>query len=215
MNHILIFLLLVVASCGNRSDTMHTSVSMVNSMKAQNLELATFAGGCFWCTEAVFERVQGVHDVVSGYTGGDQKNPTYKQVSYGKTDHAEAVQISFDPDQISYRELVEIFFATHDPTTLDRQGPDVGKQYRSAVYYHHQDQKQIVQAHIKILTDQGAYADPIVTQVEAIKIFYPAEDYHQDYYEKHPNNPYIQAIAKPKVKKFKQQFKEKLKDSYL
>ena len=194
---------------------MHTDVSMVNSMKAQNLELATFAGGCFWCTEAVFERVQGVHEVISGYTGGDQKNPTYKQVSYGKTDHAEAVQISFDPEQISYHELVEIFFATHDPTTLDRQGPDVGKQYRSAVYYHDNDQKQIVQSHIKILTDQGVYSDPIVTEVEAIKIFYPAEDYHQDYYQQNPNNPYIQAIAKPKVIKFKKQFKEKLKDSSL
>jgi len=147
---------------------------------------AIFAGGCFWCTEAVFERVVGVRDVVSGYTGGTQKNPTYKDVSYGRTDHAEAVQMYFDPKEISYQELVEIFFATHDPTTLNRQGPDRGKQYRSAVYYHDESQRKVVQSYIQLLTNRGTFQDPIVTETVAIDIFYPAEDYHQDYYQKNP-----------------------------
>lgn len=180
-------------------------------MEMQDLERATLAGGCFWCTEAVFERVRGVKDVISGYTGGSQENPTYKDVSYGRTDHAEAVELYFDPDEISYRELIEIFFATHDPTTLNQQGPDIGKQYRSAVFYHLEDQKLTAQNFIKILTDKGVYVNSIVTEVEPVGNFYPAEDYHQDFYQKHPDHPYIQAIAKPKVTKFKKQFKDKLK----
>lgn len=213
MNHLVSVIILVATISCTKPDSMQTNISLATATEFQNLELATFAGGCFWCTEAVFERVRGVHEVISGYTGGDQKNPTYKQVSYGKTDHAEAVQISFDPDEISYQEMVEIFFATHDPTTLDRQGPDIGKQYRSAVYYHDSDQKHIVLLYIKSLTDNGKYPNPIVTQVEAVKTFYPAEDYHQDYYKNNPDNPYIQAVAKPKVVKFKKQFKDKLKTS--
>jgi peptide-methionine (S)-S-oxide reductase len=213
MNHLVSVIILVVTISCTKPDSMQTNISLATNIEYQNLEHATFAGGCFWCTEAVFERVRGVHEVISGYTGGDQKNPTYKQVSYGKTDHAEAVQISFDPNEISYQEMVEIFFATHDPTTLDRQGPDIGKQYRSAVYYHNSDQKEIALLHIKALTDKGKYPNPIVTQVEAVKTFYPAEDYHQDYYKNNPNNPYIQAIAKPKVVKLKKLFKDKLKAS--
>lgn len=206
-----LFLFIIVTSCNTKNDTLHTDISRINSMAMQNLEQATFAGGCFWCTEAVFERVSGVKDVISGYTGGPQKNPTYKEVSYGKTDHAEAVQMFFDPSVISYQELIEIFFATHDPTTLNRQGPDIGKQYRSGVFYHDEDQKQTAEKYITMLTNQRVYSDPIVTKVEPISIFYPAEDYHQDYYQKHPDHPYIQAIAKPKVIKFKKQFKDKLK----
>ena len=159
----------------------------------------------------MFERVRGVENVISGYTGGAQENPTYKEVSYGKTDHAEAIQMFFDPNKISYLELVEIFIATHDPTTLNRQGPDIGKQYRSAVFYHDEDQKQTAYKYIKLLTNNGTYNDPIVTELEPIEVFYPAENYHQDYYQKHPDHPYIQAIAKPKVIKFKKQFKDKLK----
>lgn len=212
MNYITsLFLFIMVASCNTKTDSLHTDISSINSMVMQNLEQATFAGGCFWCTEAVFERVSGVEGVVSGYTGGAQKNPTYKEVSYGRTDHAEAVQMFFDPNQISYRELIEIFFATHDPTTLNRQGPDIGKQYRSGVFYHDEDQRQTAQKYITILTNKGVYSDPIVTEVEPYGIFYSAEDYHQDYYQKHPDHPYIQAIAKPKVNKFKKQFKDKLK----
>ncbi len=206
-----LFLFIIVTSCNTKNDTFHADISRINSMAMQNLEQATFAGGCFWCTEAVFERVSGVKDVISGYTGGSQGNPTYKDVSYGRTDHAEAVQMFFDPSVISYQELIEIFFATHDPTTLNRQGPDIGEQYRSGVFYHDEDQKQTAEKYITMLTNKRVYSDPIVTKVEPLSIFYPAEDYHQDYYQKHPDHPYIQAIAKPKVIKFKKQFKDKLK----
>ena len=206
-----LFILIIIASCNHRNDSLHAGMSSINSMEMQDLERATLAGGCFWCTEAVFERVRGVKDVISGYTGGSQENPTYKDVSYGRTDHAEAVELYFDPDEISYRELIEIFFATHDPTTLNQQGPDIGTQYRSAVFYHHEDQKLTAQNHIKILTDKGVFVNTIVTEVEPVGNFYAAEDYHQDFYQKHPDHPYIQAIAKPKVTKFKKQFKDKLK----
>jgi len=208
-----LILLMALVSCAKKNESLDVNISKVSLTDGRAQELATFAGGCFWCTEAVFECVSGVSDVISGYTGGSQKNPTYKQVSYGKTDHAECVQIQFDPAEISYHELVEIFFATHDPTTLNRQGPDIGKQYRSAVFYHDDTQKQITLDHIEELTSQKAYDDPIVTEVEPFTIFYPAEDYHQDYYQNHPDHPYIQAIAKPKVEKFKKAFKDKLKTS--
>jgi peptide-methionine (S)-S-oxide reductase len=212
MKTIIPFLLAIfLVACNGSKDTYYSDVSTLQAINMDDLEVATFAGGCFWCTEAVFERVHGVNDVISGYTGGTQKNPTYKQVSYGKTDHAEGVQVYFDPEVVTYEELVEIFFATHDPTTLNRQGPDIGKQYRSAVYFHDADQHKIVKDHIKYLNDQGVYQDPIVTEVEPFGTFYPAEDYHQDYYQNNPNNPYIQAVAVPKVKKFEKRFKDKLK----
>lgn len=204
--------LVVLSACSNQ-ESYRSDVSALNTYLQSDLEMATFAGGCFWCTEAVFERVKGVKEVVSGYTGGKKPHPTYKEVSYGKTDHAEGVQIFYDPQVISYEELVEIFFGTHDPTTLNRQGPDIGKQYRSAVFYHNDQQKSIVEKHISDLTEQQVYKDPIVTQVEPYQEFYLAEDYHQDYYQKHPNHPYIVAVAKPKVEKFKKRFKDKLKAS--
>ena len=212
MKYTLPIILLVFISCTDKN-TYQAGINNVALVDSQSLEKAIFAGGCFWCTEAVFERVKGVRDVVSGYSGGSQKNPTYKQVSYGKTDHAECVQILYDPSQVTYKDLVEIFFATHDPTTLNRQGPDIGKQYRSAVYYQNKEQKEITEAHIEQLTSNKVYSDPIVTEVKAFQIFYPAEDYHQDYYEKHPDHPYIVAIAKPKVEKFQKKFKDKLKTS--
>lgn len=180
-------------------------------VKAKGLELATFASGCFWCTEAVFERLKGVDRVISGYSGGPEKNPTYEQVGAGATGHAEAVQIYFDPKQITYPELLEVFFATHDPTTLNRQGPDVGKQYRSAIFYHNEEQKQQTAAYMKELETKKTFSNRVVTQLQPYKIFYPAEDYHQDYYEHNPNNPYIQSVTAPKVHKFEKQFKAKLK----
>lgn len=185
--------------------------ALSDAQKAQ-LDTATFAGGCFWCTEAVFERVRGVESVVSGYTGGDQPNPTYEAVSAGKTTHAEAVQIYYDPEQITYPELVKIFMGTHDPTQLNRQGPDVGEQYRSAIYYRNPEEKAAIEASIKKLTASGKYDKPIVTQVEAFEAFYDAEGYHQNYYENNPNNPYIMSVAKPKVKKFKKNFGDYMKD---
>ena len=180
-------------------------------VQAKGLQLATFAGGCFWCTEAVFERLKGVDRVISGYSGGREKNPTYEQVSAGATGHAEAVQIYFDPKQVTYPELLEVFFATHDPTTLNRQGPDEGKQYRSAVFYHNPEQQQQAVAYVKELTAKHTYPNRIVTQLAPYKAFYPAEDYHQDYYEHNPDNPYIRSVTAPKVHKFEKQFKARLK----
>ncbi len=201
----------LMACSPNESDSIRADVSGLDVVFQEDLHTATFAGGCFWCTEAVFERVVGVEDVVSGYTGGLKPNPTYKEVSYGRTEHAEGVQIFYDPKRISYQELVEIFFGTHDPTTLNRQGPDIGKQYRSAIYYHNDQQKKVVAKYMTKLTEDGTYSDPIVTQLEPFKAFYKAEEYHQDYYKKHPNHPYILSVAKPKVEKFKKKFKDKLK----
>ena len=176
--------------------------------------IATFAGGCFWCTEAVFERVEGVNNVVSGYTGGKEENPTYYQVSYGKTTHTEGIQIYFDPKVVSYQELLDIFFATHNPTELNRQGPDVGTQYRTAVYYHNEAQKQALTSTIAKLDSSGKYNKKIVTEVEPYDKFWLAEDYHQDYYELNPGNPYIINVAIPKVRKLKKYFPKKVKAKY-
>ncbi len=179
---------------------------MLTEAEAAALDTATFAGGCFWCTEAVFERVKGVRSVVSGYTGGEEVDPTYEEVGGGETSHAEGVQVYYEASEITYAELVKIFFGTHDPTQLNRQGPDVGEQYRSAVYYHSLEQQQAVDQHIEELEASGKYDKPIVTQVEPFDIFYLAEDYHQDYYRLNPNNPYIMSVAKPKVAKYKKNF---------
>jgi peptide-methionine (S)-S-oxide reductase len=180
----------------------------------EGYEAATFAGGCFWCVEAVFERVKGVENVVSGYAGGQQKNPTYNQVSMGATDHAEAIQLHYDPAVISYNDLLTIFFATHDPTQLNRQGPDVGKQYRSAVFYHSQEQRDAVEAFIKELENGDKYQEPIVTLVEPLNKFYKAEVYHQDYYQLNPNNSYVVNVAVPKVEKFVKNYPHYLKKEY-
>jgi len=170
------------------------------------LETATLAGGCFWCLEAVYDQVKGVKDVVSGYTGGHVANPTYERVCSGKTGHAEAVQITFDPEQISYRELLEIFFSIHDPTTLNRQGADVGTQYRSVIFYHSEEQRQIAQQLVRELTEQKVFRDPIVTEIVPATIFYPAEDYHQEYFVRNPYQPYCQFVVAPKVAKFQKLF---------
>jgi len=176
--------------------------------------VATFAGGCFWCTEAVFERVVGVDDVYSGYIGGTEQNPTYKQVSYGETSHAEAIQIIYNTELVSYKELLDIFFLTHDPTQLNRQGPDVGEQYRSAVFYHSQEQKETALKAIKDLTANQVYQDEIVTEIKPYGVFWMAEDYHQDYYELNRGNPYILGIAVPKVKKLFKLFPNQIKEQY-
>jgi peptide-methionine (S)-S-oxide reductase len=173
---------------------------------AGKVEIATFAGGCFWCTEAYFERLKGVQRVISGYCGGKEKAPTYKQVSAGKTGHAESVQITYDPQQISYADLLKVHFATHDPTTLNRQGNDVGKQYRSVVFYHSPQQKAAAEKMIAELNKSGKYKSKIVTEVVPYSQFYPAEAYHQDYYLKNPDDPYVVSVAKPKVLKFEKEF---------
>ena len=178
---------------------------------SNNLETATLGGGCFWCTEAVFDSVKGVKDVVSGYSGGHKENPTYQQVCSETTGHAEVIQIKFDAEEISYKEVLEIFFGTHDPTTLNRQGNDVGSSYRSAVFYHSPEQKKTAEEVIKELTDEGIFDNEIVTEVTEFSKFYPAEDYHQDYFAKNPNQPYCAAVVSPKVGKFRQKFADKLK----
>ena len=182
----------------------------INGMK-DKFEIATFGGGCFWCTEAIFERVQGVHKVESGYSGGAVSNPDYKMVTSGTTGHAEVVQITFDPEVVSYLELLEIFFKTHDPTTLNRQGADVGTQYRSIVLYHSEQQLTLSQKVIQELDSEGIWKDPIVTTVEPFERFYSAEAYHQEYFENNPNQGYCRLVITPKVEKFEKIFKEKLK----
>jgi len=173
-------------------------------------DLATFAGGCFWCMEAVFQPLRGVEKVVSGYIGGRTPNPSYQMVCSGMTGHAEAIQISFDPRQVSYRELLEIFFAFHDPTTLDRQGPDEGTQYRSAIFYHTPEQKAEAERVIHELEGANAFGSPIVTQLAPADRFYPAEQYHQDYYRQNPDKAYCRAMITPKVAKLRMKYADRL-----
>ena len=176
-----------------------------------SLEVAVLAGGCFWCIEAVFREIDGVENVVSGYTGGTTANPNYQQVCAGETDHAEAVQISFNPSKISYREILEIFFSVHDPTTLNKQGADVGIQYRSAIFYHSEEQKTVAAELTGELDKVNLWNKPIVTQIVPLEKFYPAEDYHQEYFFRHPEQAYCQVVISPKVNKFRQQWAKRLK----
>lgn len=176
------------------------------------MQIATFGAGCFWCIEAVFQNLEGVSKVVSGYTGGNVENPTYHQVCTGTTGHAEVAQITFDPEVISYRELLEIFWKTHDPTTLNRQGNDVGTQYRSAVFYHDGKQKELAEKMKALLEESNIWPDPIVTEISPLEVFYPAEDYHQNYFNEHGEQPYCQFVIKPKIDKFEQLFADKLRN---
>jgi peptide-methionine (S)-S-oxide reductase len=171
-------------------------------------EIATVAGGCFWCTEAVFQRLRGVEKVVSGYTGGSVEDPTYNEVSSGMTGHAEAVQVTFDPSVISYEQLLEVFFETHDPTTPNRQGYDVGTQYRSAVYYHDDEQRETAERVIAAVNASGMYPDPVVTELEPLDRFYEAENYHQNFYNQNESYPYCQIIINPKLEKLFKKFGE-------
>jgi len=179
-------------------------------MSTEN-QIATLAGGCFWCLEAVFDDLKGVESVESGYSGGHVPNPTYKQVCSDTTGHAEAVRITFDPAVISYADLLRVFFAIHDPTTLNRQGNDVGTSYRSAIFYHDEEQKKTAEAIIKEFTDAKVWSNPVVTEVTKFDAFYIAEDYHQEYFKKNPYQGYCQVVVAPKVAKFRKQFMERLK----
>lgn len=176
-----------------------------------NYAQATFGSGCFWCTEAVFKELKGVQSVQSGYSGGLIPNPTYRQICTGTTGHAEVIQVTYDPNTISYPELLEVFWKTHDPTTLNRQGNDVGTQYRSVVFYHNDEQRKQAETYKQKLDAAGAFADPIVTEISPLTEFYPAEDYHQDYYELHGYEPYCQMVVRPKVDKVREVFRDKLK----
>lgn len=176
-----------------------------------NNEVATLAGGCFWCLEAVYDQLDGVVSVESGYSNGHVANPTYRQVCTGTTGHAEVVQLTFDPSMVSFRDLLHVFFTIHDPTTLNRQGADVGTQYRSAIFYHTPEQKATAEAVIVELNEQNLWGQPIVTELAPIDNFYVAEDYHQEYYENNATQPYCQVVVAPKVSKFRKQFVERLK----
>jgi peptide-methionine (S)-S-oxide reductase len=175
------------------------------------LEVATLAGGCFWCIEGVFREVNGVENVFSGYTGGTTANPTYDEVCTGKTGHAEAVQVNFNPSKISYREILEIFFSVHDPTTLNRQGADLGTQYRSAIFHHNEQQKRVAEELVTELNKADLWDNPVVTQIVPLDTFYPAEDYHKEYFSRHPEQAYCQTVISPKISKFRKQWKKHLK----
>ena len=176
-----------------------------------NFETATFGMGCFWCSEAIFERLKGVESVESGYSGGSVDNPTYEQVCTGRTGHAEVIQIKYDPKTISFDELLEVFWKTHDPTTLNRQGADVGTQYRSVIFYHNDEQKKLAEQYKTELDKSGAWGDPIVTEISPLTNYFPAEDYHQEYFENNPEQQYCNFVIAPKVEKFEKVFKNKLK----
>jgi peptide-methionine (S)-S-oxide reductase len=180
-------------------------------MNSPNKEVATLAGGCFWCLEAVFQGLKGVERVVSGYAGGSVPNPSYEAVCTGGTGHAEVVQVTFDPDVLSYRDLLDVFFAIHDPTTLNRQGADVGTQYRSAIYYHSPEQERTARAAIAEIEREAVFDAPIVTEVAPLTVFYPAEEYHQDYFRRNPGQGYCRAVIAPKVAKFRKEHLERLK----
>jgi len=176
-----------------------------------NLAVATFGNGCFWCTEAIFQQLKGVEKVLPGYTGGKVKNPSYKEVCNGTTGHAEAIQITYDPDIISYRELLDVFFYTHDPTTLNRQGADMGTQYRSAIFYHDMDQKKDAELIIAQLEKENVYDNKIVTEITPFEVYYEAEDYHQNYYINNKDQGYCRAVINPKLDKFTKKYSAKLK----
>ncbi|MFM1744564.1 MAG: hypothetical protein RLZZ630_501 [Bacteroidota bacterium] len=186
-----------------------------NSGQSKNdktvLDTATFGGGCFWCVEAVFQQLKGVQSVVSGYAGGRRENPTYEQVCSGATGHAEVIQVTFDPSVIGYPDLLEVFWSVHDPTTLNRQGADVGTQYRSVIFYHNESQKVLAEEYKVQLDKSGTFRDPIVTEISPLPTFYSAEKYHQNYFNDNGNQPYCSFVIRPKVEKFQKEFGKKLK----
>jgi peptide-methionine (S)-S-oxide reductase len=208
-----ILVLLVFGELNCQVSSSHTKMKdeTVMDNKSVKTDTATFGQGCFWCAEAIFERVEGVKSVVSGYAGGSVPNPTYEQVCTGNTGHAEVIQIIYDPKTVSYDDLLKIFWKTHDPTTLNRQGADVGEQYRSIILYHNDEQKEKAEYYKEELDKSGAWDKPIVTQIVPLTKFYRADDYHQDYYKNNPNQGYCAFVIAPKVEKFEKVFKDKLK----
>jgi len=207
---IFLFLLISVTACNRNKE--NNNFQKKDSMETTTkLDTATFGSGCFWCSEAIFERVKGVHKVISGYAGGNVEKPTYEQVCTGKTGHAEVCQITFDSSIISFEELLKIFWKTHDPTTLNRQGADSGTQYRSVIFYHSDEQKKLAEHYKLELDKSGAWENPVVTEISPLLKFFPAEDYHQNYFANNPTQGYCSFVIAPKVEKFEKVFKEKLK----
>lgn len=204
------FSLALVGENLNEIYTMKKSDKNLNVFP-EGMQVATLGGGCFWCVEAIYEDLKGVESVVSGYSGGAKKNPSYQEVCSGFSGHAEVIQITFDPQVISFKDILEVFWEVHDPTTLNRQGADIGSQYRSVIYYHSDEQKNIAEESKRQADASGLYKDPVVTEISEFKGFYEAEDYHQDYFNNNPNQPYCSVIISPKVKKFKNKYKDQLK----
>lgn len=214
LSFILCFSILATMACAQaptKNEKTMQNLPKTTIKVEEGLEVAILGGGCFWCTEAIYQDLIGVKKVLSGYSGGHVDNPTYRQVTSGTTGHAEVIQVVFDPNEISFEEVLEIFWATHDPTTLNRQGADVGPQYRSAVFYQNEDQKQKAEFFKKKLDESGAFSRPIVTEITAFSNFYVAEDYHQNYFKENGGQPYCQFVIRPKMEKFKKAFAEKLK----
>ena len=204
----------LASACAQEAPYPDPPTEKMTHSKDNDMDTATLAGGCFWCIEAVFQRLEGVEKVVSGYSGGSKADADYKTVSTGTTKHAEACQITFDPSVVSYDEILHVFFSAHDPTQLNRQGNDIGPQYRSAIFYHNDDQRRIAEAYIKQLSETGTWSDPIVTEVSSYAEFFPAESYHQNYYDQNGSQPYCAFVVRPKVEKFMKMFKDKIKDDY-
>jgi len=211
----LIYLIIIIniLSCHTRENKDKSM--MIDKMKVEKyvgqLDTATFGAGCFWCVEAIFQRLDGVVSVTSGYSGGTKVNPTYEEVCAGETGHAEVCQIFYDPKKLSYEELLEVFWSSHDPTTMNRQGADEGTQYRSVIFYHNQKQKEIAEKYKNKLNDERAFEKPVVTEISAYKDFYKAEEYHQNYYQENSNKPYCQLVIRPKLEKFEKIFRSKVK----
>lgn len=212
---ILILFTIIFLSCNansNQQKNTNMADNITENVSGEKLDTATFGAGCFWCVEAIFQQIKGVKSVKSGYTGGHVKNPSYKEVCSGTTGHAEVAQIVFNPDTVSYTKLLEVFFQTHDPTTLNKQGADIGTQYRSAIFYHSQEQKETAEKIIEKLTTENIFEKPIVTEVSKIGDFYSAEDYHQDYYNNNSEQGYCRIVITPKLEKFKKVFSDLLKE---
>ncbi|WP_340063722.1 peptide-methionine (S)-S-oxide reductase MsrA [Ascidiimonas aurantiaca] len=216
LNSLFTILLFSMLSCHSNTHTKEQPVMQeaIKPTQLSSYETAYFASGCFWCVEAIFESVKGVKEVISGYSGGKEPNPTYDQVGRGFTTHAEAVEVYYDPDVVSFETLVEVFFGSHDPTTLNRQGPDRGPQYRSIAFYKNEREKNIITDYIKKLEDAGTYSKKIVTEVVPFTVFYKAEDYHQDFEKRHPNNAYIRNVSIPRLRKFQEKFPELLAEKH-
>jgi len=208
-------LILIVIVFAVTVNNLNAQSSYSKKLKmSDNLEIATLANGCFWCTEAIFQRLKGVNKITSGYTGGTIKNPAYREVTTGRTGHAEAIQIVFNSSIITFQEILDVFFSTHDPTTLNKQGYDRGTQYRSAIFYHSNEQKEIAENFIKALTEASVFENPIVTEITKFDTFYKAEEYHQNYYNNNKTQGYCTAVINPKLEKFIKKHKTKLKEQY-
>lgn len=203
----------MLSGCYEIQKSNETTDSISEEIQNSELKTAYFASGCFWCVEAIFESVKGVDEVVSGYAGGREKNPTYNQVASGRTSHAEAVKVFYDPNKVSFLQLLDVYYGSHDPTALNYQGPDYGSQYRSIAFYQNETEKSLIDEYIKALEASGVYKKPIVTEVLPFTIFYEAEEYHQDFERKNPNNRYILNVSVPRLKRFQRLFPELLKEN--